>query len=145
MINRGRESRYAQWELDRGLSLLMLDSYFSRKGMEWQIRDDMPNMIKFHEINLGGPWLGFSDNGSGVHPECPDVSPYGGKKRHFSPYSWHSRATWDLILGATETTLGIDDHFERVVVNGTSVYRIKKNVRERIDSFLCPDSLSCII
>jgi chemotaxis protein methyltransferase CheR len=30
-----------------------------------------------------------------------------------------------LILGATETTLAVDDHFERVQVNGTSVQRVK--------------------
>ena len=31
-----------------------------------------------------------------------------------------------LILGGTETTLAVDDHFERVPVNGTAVYRVKK-------------------
>jgi chemotaxis protein methyltransferase CheR len=31
-----------------------------------------------------------------------------------------------LLLGGTETTINLDDQYERVAVNGTSCYRIRK-------------------
>ncbi|MDH3502952.1 MAG: protein-glutamate O-methyltransferase CheR [Nitrospirota bacterium] len=127
MIKRGQEGRYGPFEVNRGLSPPMLNTYFSRQGMEWQIRDDVRNMIEFREMNLAGSWL--------VLPTMDlvfirNVMMYFDMETRkdilrrirgiLAPHGY-------LILGATETTLAVDDHFERVPVNGTSVYRVRKD------------------
>jgi len=127
MIKRGQEGRYGPFEVNRGLSPPMLNTYFSRQGMEWQIRDDVRNMIEFREMNLAGSWL--------VLPTMDlvfirNVMMYFDMETRkdilrrirgiLAPHGY-------LILGATETTLAVDDHFERVPVNGTSVYRGRKD------------------
>ena len=127
MVRRGQEGRYGPFEVRRGLSPFMLKTYFSQEGTEWQIRDDVRNRIEFYEMNLAGLWL--------VLPPMDlvflrNVMTYFDMETRkdilrrirgiLAPHGY-------LILGATETTLAVDDHFERVPVNGTSVYRVKKD------------------
>ena len=127
MVRRGQEGRYGPFEVKRGLSPFMLKTYFSQEGTEWQIRDDVRNRIEFYEMNLAGLWL--------VLPPMDlvflrNVMTYFDMETRkdilrrirgiLAPHGY-------LILGATETTLAVDDHFERVPVNGTSVYRVKKD------------------
>lgn len=127
MVRRGQEGRYGPFEVKRGLSPFMLKTYFLQEGTEWQIRDDVRNRIEFYEMNLAGLWL--------VLPPMDlvflrNVMTYFDMETRkdilrrirgiLAPHGY-------LILGATETTLAVDDHFERVPVNGTSVYRVKKD------------------
>ncbi|MDT3779486.1 hypothetical protein PJI16_18130 [Nitrospira sp. MA-1] len=54
MIGRGQDGSF---DVSRGLSLHFLNTYFSWQWMEWQIREDVRNMIEFPEMNLTGSWL----------------------------------------------------------------------------------------
>lgn len=126
MIKRCQEGRYGPFEVNRGLSPHMLNTYFSRKGMEWEIRDDVRNIIEFREMNLAASWPDFPTMDLVF---MRNVMMYFDMETRkdilrrirglLAPYGY-------LILGSTETTLAVDDHFERVPVNGTAVYRVKK-------------------
>ncbi len=54
MIKRGQDGSF---DVSRGLSLHFLNTYFSWQWMEWQIREDVGNMVEFREMNLTGSWL----------------------------------------------------------------------------------------
>ncbi len=126
MIKRGQEGRYGSFEVNRGLSPPLLNTYFSRHGMEWQIRDDVRSMIEFREMNLAGSWLGLPRMDLVFMRNVMVYFDMETRKDILRRIRGILASHGYLILGATETTLAVDDHFERVPVNGTSVYRVKK-------------------
>ena len=126
MVSRCQEGKYSQLEVNRGLPAALLVKYFSKKGMSWQLNDDIRKMIEFRQMNLIGKWLSF--------PKLDIVflrnvliyfdveikkQILAGIRQHLSPEGY-------LILGGSETTLNLDDAFERVSVSGTSCYRLRQ-------------------
>lgn len=126
MIKRAREGRYGSFEVKRGLSPSLLDTYFSRQGMEWQIRDDVRNMIEFREMNLAGSWLDLPRMDLVFMRNVLLYFDMETRKTILGRLRGLLASHGYLILGGTETTLAVDDHYERVPVNGTSVYRVRK-------------------
>ena len=127
MVRRGQEGRYGPFEVKRGLSPPMLNAYFVRQGKEWQIRNDVRDRIEFFELNLASLWpvlprmdLVFIRNVMMYFDMETRKNIFRRIRGILAPHGY-------LILGATETALAVDDHFERVPVNGTSVYRVKKD------------------
>ena len=127
MIKRCQEGRYGPFEVNRGLSPSMLHTYFVRQGMEWKVRDDVRRMIEFREMNLAGCWqtlpimdLVFMRNVMLYFDRETRKDILRRIRGLLAPHGY-------VILGGTETTLAVDDHFERIAVNGTSVYRVRKN------------------
>jgi chemotaxis protein methyltransferase CheR len=126
MLKRCREGIYSQLEVNRGLPANLLAKYFSKTGAQWQINDDIRKRIEFREMNLAGPW-----------PELPfmdivvlrNVMIYfdGETKRRILK---NIRNILDpqgyLLLGGTETTINLDEQYERVAVKGASCYRLRK-------------------
>jgi len=127
MIKRGREGRYGSFEVNRGLSSPLLNTYFSRQGMEWQIRDDVRKMIEFREMNLAGSWLVLPRMDLVFMRNVMVYFDMETRKDILRRIRGILASHGYLILGATETTLAVDDHFERVPLNGTSVYRVRKD------------------
>uniref|UniRef100_UPI003140089A CheR family methyltransferase n=1 Tax=uncultured Nitrospira sp. TaxID=157176 RepID=UPI003140089A len=126
MVKRGREGRYGSFEVKRGLSSHLLNTYFSRQGMEWRIRDDVRNMIEFWEMNLAGSWPVLPRMDLVFMRNVMMYFDMETRKDILCRIRGILASHGYLILGVTETTLAIDDHFERVPVNGTSVYRVRK-------------------
>ena len=52
MLSKAKSGKYSQLEVNRGLPAHCLLKYFERKGIGWQIRDDIRNMVRFRSINL---------------------------------------------------------------------------------------------
>lgn len=125
MIARAREGRFSQLEVNRGLPASYLVKYFAQKGLEWQLREDVRRLVEYRELNLSDSWP--------VMPPCdivmirnvliyfdlPDKAAILGKiRRLMKPDSY-------LFLGGAETTINIDDGYERMTVEKTSLYRLK--------------------
>ena len=125
MLDKCRQGKYSQLEVNRGLPAQLLIKYFEKKGMSWVVKDDLRNMIEFKEMNLTGTWpllqkmdIVFLRNvliyfGVSMKKEILEKV-----RETLQPYGY-------LFLGGAETTLNIDDHFERVPFNNTSCYRLK--------------------
>ncbi|MDR4461948.1 MAG: protein-glutamate O-methyltransferase CheR [Nitrospirales bacterium] len=126
MVKRAKEGRYGPYEVKRGLSPLMLNTYFSRQGMEWQIRENVRNIIEFREMNLAGSWVGLPTMDLVFMRNVMMYFDMETRKAILHRIRGILAPHGYLVLGVTETTLAVDDHFERVRVNGTSVYRVNK-------------------
>ena len=46
MTARARAGRYLQIEVNRGLPAICLLKYFTRDGLDWQLRDDLLRMVE---------------------------------------------------------------------------------------------------
>ncbi|HEU5170999.1 MAG TPA: protein-glutamate O-methyltransferase CheR [Gemmatimonadales bacterium] len=124
MIARAREARYSQVEMNRGLPAPLLVKYFIKQGLEWQLKDDIRQMVEYREMNLAAPWP--------VLP-APDIVfirnvliyfDVATKKEILAKIRQAMRPDGYLFLGGAETTLNLDDAFHRTPLGKATAYRL---------------------
>ena len=52
MAERARTGKYLQIEMNRGLPVAYLIKYFTRVGLEWQLKDEVRRMVDFSTFDL---------------------------------------------------------------------------------------------
>ena len=126
MLAKCREGKYSQLEVNRGLPAQLLVKYFTKKGLGWQISEDLRNLITFQEMNLSGTWPTFPKfdiifiRNVLIYFDVETKKQILGKARLLlNPDGY-------FFLGGAETTLNLDDAFQRVAVSGTSCYRLRE-------------------
>jgi chemotaxis protein methyltransferase CheR len=125
MLERTRAGRYGAIEINRGLPAHMLVEYFHRDGVEWAIDDSIRSMVTVQHCNLAGAWppmppmdLVLMRNVM-IYFDVETKSQVLRRAREvLAPHGY-------LLLGAAETTLNLDDGFERSPVGMTGWYRLK--------------------
>lgn len=124
MLQRTREGRYSQLEVNRGLPIPLLMKYFTRQGLEWQIREDLRRMVEVRELNLAKEWgplpafdIIFIRNVM-IYFDLEMKRAILGKIRRLL------RPDGYLFLGGAETTLNLDDAFVRVPFEKASAYQL---------------------
>jgi chemotaxis protein methyltransferase CheR len=123
MVERTRAGRFSQLEVNRGLPAAMLVRHFTRVGAEWEVAPILRRMITASECNLAAPLprMGPFDvvylRNVLIYFDLTTKQAILRRVRELMrPDGW-------LFLGAAETTLGVDDSWERVVVGRSSAYR----------------------
>ena len=123
MVERTRAGRFSQLEVNRGLPAALLVRHFTRAGNEWQVSPDLRRMVTASECNLAAPLprMGPFDvvylRNVLIYFDLPTKQAILRRVRALMrPDGW-------LFLGAAETTLGVDDSWERVVIGRSSAYR----------------------
>ena len=125
MLARAEAGRFTQLEMNRGLPAAMLARHFERDGAHWRVSPALRRTVSFKRLNLA----------TTLPPMQPfdvvflrnvliyfDVQTKREVLRRVSalmkPDAW-------LFLGAAETTIGVDDRFERIAAGRTSAYRLR--------------------
>ena len=123
MVERTRAGRFSQLEVNRGLPAPMLVRHFTRVGAEWEVAAGLRRMVTASECNLAAPLprMGPFDvvylrNVLIYFDLSTKQSILRRVRELMRPDGW-------LFLGAAETTLGVDDSWERVVIGRSSAYR----------------------
>lgn len=126
VLARARTGRYTQLEVNRGLPVQRLVRHFARSGTEWEIAEELRRMVDFRQLNLAAAWP--ASVGSYDVVFCRNVLIYFDmptKRAILERIKRVLRPGGFLILGGAETTLNIDDDFERVQVERATCYRIR--------------------
>jgi len=126
MVAKCREGKYNQLDLNRGLPINYLTNFFSKKGMSWQVQDDIRHRIDFKQMNLAGPWMAFPTMDVVFLRNVMIYFDIETKKQILANIGKILDPNGYLILGGSETTINLDDQYERVAISGTSCYRVKK-------------------
>jgi chemotaxis protein methyltransferase CheR len=122
-LERAKAGRYRQIEVNRGLPAALLVKYFKREGAEWVISPELRTPIEFRLLNLIDPWP------PGLRPDVVflrNILIYfdvGTKRTLLERVRRIIPRDGALFLGAAETTLSIDDGWERVAFKNCSYYR----------------------
>ncbi len=125
VLDRTRDGRYTQLEVNRGLPVAMLVRYFDRVGTHWQVKQEMRSMVQTRLLNLALPLpaIGAFDvvflRNVLIYFDAPT------KRAVLQRVRQVLRPDGYLFLGGAETTLGIDDAFERVVLDRATAYRLR--------------------
>lgn len=123
VLDRAREAKYNQTEMNRGLPASLLVKYFERQGIHWTVRPELKSVVRFQELNLIEKF-----------PPLPqfDVIFLRNVLIYFSMETkrailtrMHSQLRPDgyLILGGAETTCGLDHLYKRVSLKQSYVFR----------------------
>jgi chemotaxis protein methyltransferase CheR len=124
MLARGRAGRYSQVEINRGLPAAMLVAHFARAGTQWEISEQIRGRVRFAQHNLldppaGGPFdIIFLRNVLIYF----DLATRADVLRRVGSVL---RPGGFLLLGATESTIGIEDTWEHVAIGHGFVYQVK--------------------
>ncbi|MDD2942164.1 MAG: protein-glutamate O-methyltransferase CheR [bacterium] len=125
MVRRAAAGSYSQLEVNRGLPAKYLVKYFRKEGHEWFIKDDIRSMVRFEKLNLASP-VGLVEHCDVIFMR--NVLIYFDIKTKREILSRVGRALKPngvFFLGAAETTLYVDDNFERCSMGNASCYRLK--------------------
>ncbi len=112
-IERAREGRYTQFEVQRGLPVDLLVKYFTQEGTQWVISDEVKRMVRFSLLNL---LESYAPIGSVDVVYCRNVLIYFDgetKKQVLSAVRKVMRPDGYLVLGAADTVMGNNGEFER--------------------------------
>lgn len=126
ILSRAREAKFRPMEVNRGLPSSHLVKYFERAGVDWKLKSVVRDMVEFRPLNLLD---------MGTFSLRPDVIFMRNVLIYFDAATKREilrRARAMLapdgafVLGSAETTLNIDEEWERVAIENSAYYRIRK-------------------
>ena len=123
MLERAREGKFLQIEVNRGLPAQYLVKYFRRTGLEWQLKDEVRRMVRFESFDLR---KSMSALGPFDIVFCRNVLIYfdvESKRRILRELQATLFKGGYLLLGGSETTLNLDDRFVRKIFGQTVFYQ----------------------
>ncbi len=117
---------YSPLEVSRGLPPALMDRYFNKNANgDWKLADDIKRMVEFRELNLLDSYgaIGSADiimmRNVLIYFDVETKRQILAKvRRVLAPDGF-------LFLGGSETTMGIDEHFERLTQDRGGCYRLK--------------------
>lgn len=127
MLEKCREGKYSQLEVNRGLPANLLMKYFDKKGMSWIIKPELRNMITFQQLNLTGAWPPMAKVDIVWLRNVLIYFDVEMKKSILQKVRDVMQPDGYLFLGGAETTMNLDEHFVRVPLHSTSCYQIGSN------------------
>jgi chemotaxis protein methyltransferase CheR len=125
MLTRAEAGQYTQLEVNRGLPAPLLVRHFERNGAHWKVAQALRKNVSFRRLNLAAP---FPPMGPFDIVFIRNVLIYFDvqtKRTVLQRVAGTLRPDGWLFLGSAETTIGIDDRFERVVAGRTSAYKLR--------------------
>lgn len=123
MLTRVQAGRYSQVEMNRGLPATSLVKYFTRAGSEWEVSADLRAMVRTQHLNLATTF-----------PPLPtfDIVFLRNVLIYFDMDTKrdilrrvHQVVAPDgfLLLGSSETTLDLDEHWNRETSGRVQLHR----------------------
>jgi chemotaxis protein methyltransferase CheR len=114
VLEKAKSGIYSQFEVQRGLPVLMLIKYFSQVGETWQIAPEIRGMVKFMPFNLLN---GFAPLGKFDLVFCRNVLIYFDQATKIGVLERIADVTERdgfLVLGGAETVVGLTTRFKPV-------------------------------
>lgn len=126
ILRRAEAGRYSQMEVNRGLPAILLTKYFLKIGNEWELSSRVREMASFRSLNLSGAWPSIGTFDVIFLRNVLIYFAVETRKRILGRMRQMLRPGGYLFLGAAETTLNLDDGYERILHNRAFYYRSKE-------------------
>lgn len=126
IMNKARTGVYSQLEVNRGLPATLLAKYFQQIGRDWQLKRNILDMAEFRSVNLSAP---FPHIGQFDVVFLRNVLIYFAldvRREILARIRQVLKPGGVLFLGAAETTLNLDENYERVPFQKSFYYRPKR-------------------
>jgi chemotaxis protein methyltransferase CheR len=126
ILAQARSARYSQREMNRGLPAALLVRHFERAGTHWALREPIRKMVSFRALNLAVPLPTMTPVDIVFLRNVLIYFDAAMKRQVLAQVRRVLRPDGYLFLGGAETTLHLDDEFERSPLGATSLYRLRK-------------------
>jgi chemotaxis protein methyltransferase CheR len=124
VLDRAREGRFNQIEVNRGLPASFLVKYFEQHGTDWQLKPTIRAMVDFQEINLAQAWPPLSRMDLVLIRNVMIYFDVETKKAILSRLQRVLQPDGYLLLGGAETTFGLSDSYVRIEPLKAGLYQL---------------------
>ena len=124
-LDKAKSGLFRQIEVNRGLPAPQLMKHFAKTAGEWFIREDLRKMIDFREMNLACPWPPIPQMDLVLLRNVMIYFNNDTKRSILERVARLLKPDGYLMLGASETTWGVEDSFERIMIGNTTVFKRK--------------------
>lgn len=124
ILERAREGRYKQAEVNRGLAAPLLVRHFVRIEGDYQVSNEVRSMVEFRQVNLASSWDGVPVSDVIFLRNVLIYFDVETKKRILARARSLLTHVGHLFLGTAETTFNLEDAFTRVQTNKAVYYRL---------------------
>lgn len=125
MLQRSREGRYSQIEVNRGLPTPLLLKWFRQEGAHWQLDERVRGTVTFSQLNLTERWPAMPVWDLILIRNVMIYFDVEMKKSILGRIGQVLSKTGYLLLGGAETTFNLDDSYYRVEALQGGFYRRK--------------------
>jgi chemotaxis protein methyltransferase CheR len=123
MLDRAASGKFTELEVNRGLAASLLVKYFEKDGPDWRIKAEIRRRVRFLRLNLIQSWPVLPTFDVVLLRNVLIYFNPGAKRQILQQMQRRMAGDGVLFLGGAETTLGIDDSWERVCHGKASSYR----------------------
>jgi chemotaxis protein methyltransferase CheR len=125
ILAKARSGTFRQIDVNRGLPASFLVRHFERKGADWQIKPRVRAMVEFRQLNLLDPWGSLR----------PDIVFMRNVLIYFDTKTKRTilqrvrqvmAPDGALFLGGAETPYGIDEAWDRVAVEKSIYFKVRR-------------------
>lgn len=127
VLERAREGRYSQLEVNRGLPAALLIKYFDQGGTDWQLKAEVRQMVEFHELNLAKTWPPLPRMDLVLLRNVMIYFDLETKKNTLSKLERVLRPDGYLVLGSAESPWSLSNAYRRVDPLRAGVYQLAKS------------------
>jgi chemotaxis protein methyltransferase CheR len=123
MLEKSRNGRYTQLEVNRGLPANYLVKYFKKDGVDWQLDESVRKMVEIKRMNLSVAWPLMPPMDLVMLRNVMIYFPVDTKKQILKNMRSVMRPDGHLFLGTAETTINLDASFVCESFKNVSYYR----------------------
>jgi chemotaxis protein methyltransferase CheR len=122
VLERARQGRFTQSEINRGLPAAYLVKYFEKQGLEWQIKASIRDRVRFEPLNLVRAWPRLGPFDVVMLRNVMIYFDVDAKRDILGRIRRVMRPDGFFFLGGAETTMGLDDNFGRLPLPRSGCY-----------------------
>jgi chemotaxis protein methyltransferase CheR len=125
VLERAREGRYRQLEVNRGLPATHLLKYFDRDNADWQLKTSIRDMVTFRELNLLDSWSILGPQDIVFLRNVLIYFDVATKRQLLGRMQQTLQSDGFLVLGGAETTTNLHDGYVPVRIGKGVYYQLK--------------------
>ena len=124
VLEKAREGRFNQIEVNRGLPATLLVKYFDQHGTAWQLEPAIRGMVDFQEMNLAQAWPVLPRMDLVLIRNVMIYFDVETKKAILGRLTRVLKPDGYLLLGGAETTFNLSDSYRRVETLKSGFYQL---------------------
>lgn len=127
-IAKAREGVYTQFEMGRGLPAIYQLNYFTQRGDNWQVNQEIRDSVVYRELNLINPWNGIWTFDLILIRNVLIYFSEETKTEILDRMTDQLIPDGFLLLGSTESSMHLSRSFRSVIVGRTMAYQRKTDL-----------------
>ncbi len=117
--------RYSKVEVERGMNASQIQKYFTPEGNQWKVRDELRAMAQFRKGNLLKPLLGLPKFDIVLARNVAIYFSMDNRKVMYSQLADQLKPGGSLMIGASESLMGLTDRFQQMNYMSSTFYALK--------------------